>query len=420
MRPHIAYLLAPLPPALTEANSRFKTRIISGRRRVEDDDDEVQLQLFSKILLNLEKDATFDALHAGLPFKWTETEPYDTVNPFGDFRQIDFKALWTFDLPNDILLYINRHHRAHIPLGVLRSSPVTLGDMESLGPPVPPLLHPTLDSAMPCWKPQIQVDERNSVFIYRILRDFDYQWRHILRNNYNTITLRVLARAIIRLSTLDFEIREETGSRHGVGGEWVYITELPAWEPFRTDIVPLGDVHVIVCHSIQDGLSKAKKHIASQQSIAAVKTTDYTHKRLDYIILSVKHIVLCRAIGPYELEHTAPQPLFNGNPDVEPPSKLALDYLLWAITPAVSLVNTPLLSLPVEVQDIILGYASVGPVAAAKTGCLLSLGTPFLWKDGPLEIRLEDVRMDRHQWSPVESQLWFPESKVGITYRGRA
>lgn len=439
MRPHIAYLLAPLPPALTEASSRFKTRIISGRRRTEDDDDEVQLQLFSRILLNLEKgrwaaiiskdlskmtltltDATFDALHAGIPFKWTEAEPYDTVNPFGDFRQIDFKALWTFDIQNDVLLHINRHHRAQIPLGVLRSRPVTLGDMEPLGPPVPPLLHPTLDSGMPCWKPQIQVDERNRAFIYRILRDFNHQWRHILRNNYNTITLRVLARAIIRLSTLDFEVREETSSRHGLGGDWVYITELPTWKPFNTDIVHVGDVHVVICHSIQDGLSRAKKHTTSQQFTAANGTRDCARKRPHYMILSVKHIMLCRAIGPNELKHTAPEPIFNGNHGVGPPSNLALDYLLWATAPAIGSIPTPLRSLPIEVQDIILGYASVGPVASAKIGCLLSLGTPFLWKDGLLEIKLEEACRDRHRWLPVKSQLWFSESRVGITYRGRA
>ncbi|KAF2762626.1 hypothetical protein EJ05DRAFT_506330 [Pseudovirgaria hyperparasitica] len=420
MRPHIAYLLAPFPLSLVEANSRFKTRIITGRRRVEDEDDELQLQRFSKILLNVDKAATFDTLHADLPFRWREAEPYDIVNPFGDFREIDFKALWTFDFQNDVLIYINRHHRARIPLGVLRSSPVTLGDMESLGPPVPSLLHPTLEpSVVPCWKPQVQVDKRNRAFIHRILRDFDVQWRHILRNDYNSITLRVLARGIIRLSTLDFEIREETGLRHGVGGEWVYITELPAWTPFETDIVPIGDVHLIVCHSIQNGLSKAKEHIASQQSVAVIGT-DYTHKRPEYIILSVKHIVLCRAIGPYELEHTAPQSLFNGNPDVAPPSELALDYLLWALTPAISFINTPLLALPVEIQDIILGYAAVGPVAAARVGCILSLGTPYLWKHGPLDIKLEDIRMNRNPWSPVESQVWFSESEVGIVYRGRA
>jgi hypothetical protein len=438
-RPHIVYLLAVLP--LTEASSRPKTRIISGRRRTEDEDDELQLEIFSRILLNQQEgrgavitskdlrrmtlaltDTTFDTLgtlHSHLPCQWIETEPYDTINPFGDSRGIDFKALWTFDIQNDVLIYISRDRRAQISLSVLRSRPVTLDDMETLGPPLPPLLHPMLDPAVPCWKPQVQVDERNRAFLHRIPRDFNHQWRHLLRNNYNTITLRVLARAIIRLCTLDFEVREETGRRIGVRGEWVYITELPTWKPFDTDIVLIGDVHVVVCHSIQDGFSSVKKHTTSQELTAAEGTRHCPRNRPDYMILSVKHIALCRATGPNELECTAPEPLFNGKHGVGPPSNLALDYLLWATAPAICSIDTSLRSLPIEIQDKILRYSSEGPVAAGMTGCLLGLGTPFLWKDDLQMINLEDFRMDHHPWMPVESQLWFSESKVGIAYRAK-
>jgi hypothetical protein len=366
-------------------------------------------------------DTTFDKLHSRLPYKWIETEPYDTVNPFGDSRAIDFKALWTFDIQKDLLIHINRRRRAHISLSVLRSRPVTLGDMETLGPPVPPLLPvpSTLDSAVPCWKPQVQVDERNRAFLHRVLRDFNHQWRHLLRNNYNTITLRVLARAVIRLCTLDFEVREETGRRIGVRGEWVYITELPKWEPFDADIVRVGGVYVVVCHSIRDGLSSVKKHISSQELLTVAERTRYCpQNRPDYMILSVKHIALCRATGPNSLECTAPEPLFNGNHSVEPPSDLALDYLLWPTAAAIRSIDTPLRLLPAEIQDMILRYSSRGPVAAAMTGCLL--GTPFLWKDGRQMIGLEDFRRDHHPWMPVESQLWFSESKVGVVYRARA
>lgn len=52
-------------------------------------------------------------------------------------------------------------------------------------------------------------------FAHRLLRDFHHQWRHILRNNYNLVTLRVFSRAMIRISTLDFEAHENTGG-HGL------------------------------------------------------------------------------------------------------------------------------------------------------------------------------------------------------------
>jgi len=44
------------------------------------------------------------------------------------------------------------------------------------------------------------------------------------------------------------------------------------------------------------------------------------------MILSIKHIVLCRVTGPNTLEYTALEPLFNGNYGIGPPSDLALDY----------------------------------------------------------------------------------------------
>jgi hypothetical protein len=79
------------------------------------------------------------------------------------------------------------------------------------------------------------IDDRMRAFVHRLLRDFHHQWRHILRNNCNTVTLRVLSRAIIRLSMLDFEVHENTGG-HGPRGVHVWITQLPAWKPFKADI----------------------------------------------------------------------------------------------------------------------------------------------------------------------------------------
>ena len=138
------------------------------------------------------------------------------------------------------------------------------------------------------------------------------------------------------------------------------------------------------------------------------------------MILSIKHIVLCRLTSLNTLEYTAPEPLFNGNYGIGPPSDLALDYLIWAAAAAKVSILTPFQSLPLEVQDIILHYVSAGTVAAAKVGCLLGLGSPFLWRDGPLHIKLEETYTQRTPWSPVESQVWFDGHKSGIVYKGRA
>jgi hypothetical protein len=100
---------------------------------------------------------TFDALHKSLPFTWNGDEKYDTVNPFGDPRQLQYHALWTFDTQNDVLRYTNRDGCSQILLGLLRDRFVSLADMESVDGPVASSLDPTFDSKMSSWKPQIEV-----------------------------------------------------------------------------------------------------------------------------------------------------------------------------------------------------------------------------------------------------------------------
>jgi hypothetical protein len=403
----LVYLFRPLTPSLT--NDHKITEILFGRRRTHDD-DEAHLQLFFHILSDLEghdsvQDIVFEALHKDLPFQWCKEALYDTVNPFGDMRQVDYKTLWTFNIVNGTLLYTNRHCSSKIRLDYLRSRPISLPDFEYLGPPVPSLLHLTMSSSMPYWIPDIQVDERTRAFSHRILCDFNHQWRHIIRNNYNIITLRVFARALIRLATLQFEVREETRSRHGIRGNYVWITDLPKWRPFEANIVLVGKVYVITCHSVLDGISMAQKHANCQE---------YKFKeRANYMVLSVRHIVLCR-VSPYQFEYTTPLLLLNGD---QKPSSLALDYLIWATADEYPI--TRLHILPCELQNNILQHATIGPVAAARLGCVLGLGSPFVWKDCSMKISLEETYTNRTEWSPVESQLWFQESQVGIVYRGR-
>ncbi|KAJ4364140.1 hypothetical protein N0V83_009595 [Neocucurbitaria cava] len=411
---------APLSASQEVCASGEPNRIFFGIRKTEEGDEE-HLRRFSEILIDLEKEGTFDALHKRLPFKWNDDEEYDTVNPFGDPRQLLYHALWTFDTQNDVLRYTNANRCSQVPLGLLRERPVSLADMEQLGGPVPAPLKHTFDSDTPYWKPQIEVDDRMRAFAHRLLRDFHHQWRHILRNNYNSVTLRVLSRAIIRLSTLDFEVHENTG-RLGPRGVHVWITRLPTWEPFEADIVRVGTVWVVLCQDMQNGLSVAQQHVASREisTTESPSTTTSEEAHAHYMILSVKHIMLCHATDQFSLKHTAPEPLFNGDYGTAPPSDLALDYLIWATASARPSISTTIRSLPVEIQDIILYYSSVGTVVAAKVGCILGLGTPFSWKDGSLKVTLEDRYVIRPSGSSVESQVWFGEHKSGIFYLARA
>jgi hypothetical protein len=210
------------------------------------------------------------------------------------------------------LRHTNRDSCSQIPLALLREGVVSMADMESLGGPVSLPSEPTFESEMPHWKPQVKVDDRMRALTHHLLRDFQYQWRHILRNHYNSVTLRVLARAFIRLSTLDFDVRHNTGG-HGPRGVHVWITQLPSWEPFKTGVVRVGNVYVVLCQAIQEGLSIAQQHVLSQESDTTETpgTTGSSEAQAHYMILSIKHIMLCHATG-HKLKHTALESLFNG------------------------------------------------------------------------------------------------------------
>ena len=158
----------------------------------------------------------------------------------------------------------------------------------------------------------------------------------------------------------------------------------------------------------------------SQKSALITEQPAYSlEAQAHYMILSVKHIMLCHVIGPNSLKYTAPEPLFNGDSVIRPPSDLALDYLLWATASARPSISTPLQSLPIEVQDIILNFVSIGTVEAAKIGCLLGLGSPFSWKDGPLEAKSQERYLNRPLGLSVESQLWFGEHRSGVVYMAK-
>ncbi|RMZ72438.1 Fatty acid hydroxylase [Pyrenophora seminiperda CCB06] len=235
------------------------------------------------------------------------------------------------------------------------------------------------DAKAPYWKPQhVQVDSRMREFGHRLLRNFHYVWRHILRDTYNGIMLRVLARATVLLATLDFEVKRYTMRADDRP------TQLPGWEPFEEEIVRVGAVWVVVCQDLEKGLEVAREHVASSsQEFRQTETSSTTmasgEERAHYMILSVKHIMLCHVTttttdqaSPF-FQHTAPEPLFNGDSTTCPPSDLALDYLLWATASArPSRISTPIHFLPVELQDEILDHTSF-PVAPIRKPLLVQV-----------------------------------------------
>lgn len=175
-------------------------------------------------------DRKFDSLHEMLPFKrWRCMIQLILLMIFEVLSTIHFRPLTSLTMYCSIQITTLA---AAFHLHFSGSAAVTLAKFQSLGPSVPSYIEP-VDLQMPCWNPQFKVDERTRAFTYRLLRDFNPQWRHIFRKKYNSVTLMMLARAIIRLLTLDFEVYEETKERHsGPRGQYMWATDLPGWKPF--------------------------------------------------------------------------------------------------------------------------------------------------------------------------------------------
>lgn len=349
-------------------------------------------------------ESTFDTLKSGLPLRWEQS--YDTTNPYGDRREALFETVWTFELDEDILVYTKKNRSGHVPLSALRQRQVTFADFVAREPPTAPILDVQEVFVPPYWEPTLQVQERNKTFTRRVLDDFDFQWRHVLRSRYNDLTFRKLVCGVVRILRLDFRVVEFTKSRPVLGGYLVGVLDLPEWEPLPMQTVRLGRVWLTASQNPAASIPLIREHLETRQDKGLVRADSV------YLILSLRHVILCRG-NRDRLEWTRPEPFLNGTSSY---SDRALDLLLWAVSPDPP--RTSLHQLPVEIQDRILRHVSQGPIEAARVGCALGLGSLFLWKDGEMRIDLERVQTGRNPFSPVESQIWFDDHMSGISYKG--
>lgn len=149
----------------------------------------------------------------------------------------------------------------------------------------------------------------------------------------------------------------------------------------------------------------AKSHSSLKDSTANVVT---------YAILTLRRLTLCKVEGNVFM-WTRPEALFGD----APASDDAIDVILWATNTArdAELETNRLYLLPIEIQDRILDHATTSPVASAKLGCELGLGSPFSWVDRGAKIRLEEAKRHRFESSPVESQILFDRVMCGLSYK---
>ncbi|KAH6877671.1 hypothetical protein BKA58DRAFT_451489 [Alternaria rosae] len=349
-------------------------------------EDDAMLQLYSSRLVGVARESTFDVWYSQVARDWQQR---DDLTPFNDRRWTHVGAVWTFDLDRDILRLDQRDRNLWVPLNLVRQRSITISDFEPCEPPSTLAKH-ALQSIYSARRPAAfwkmrrkNVDlprlQRRKAFVFRILADFAFQWRHVLCGRYNNFTFRRLANAIVRIVTLDFTVEEATIARQGIGR---YLHTPHAITPIRNDF---------------------GKQIVSTPGSAENTST--------YLILSVRELILFQISSEFE-KYTEPMRLFDG---IHPPSDETIELLLQATQ--TSAFTAPLHKLPIELQDAILDKVSAGPIESARVGCLLDAGSVFTWKYNNRNIEREVGRRSRTPWAPVESHVWFGGYPSGIAYK---
>ena len=186
-----------------------------------------------------------------------------------------------------------------------------------------------------------------------------------------------MAKAIISIATCDFEVREISDLRRVLDRSGIYIrvVDVPSWEPNGNHIFNIGGTIVTLDQDLQNALKIARDDAKGR---AGAVTVDEPKAQITYLLSSMRYIILRQVDSTGCLSYTAPMAFMDGS---SPPSSdatlLFLQALSLALPPAPC---TPVHALPLEIQDRILEYVTEGPVEAARLGCLLGLGSPFLWQ----------------------------------------
>ncbi|QPG98715.1 hypothetical protein C2857_007893 [Epichloe festucae Fl1] len=344
------------------------------------------------------------SLEQSLDLVWEDV--YDFVDPFGDRRGCLFDSVWIFDLNKDLLFLRKNYQTCFGSLELARERLLTLDDFKLLNSPRL-LLTEEQNLPEPYWEPNLYPIPRVKSFLGKLLRDFAYTWRHVLRRPMNTMTFMKLAYATIWISTMDFIILERMGFEHvSSRGPYVDVVDLPAWEAPGETLVQAGSSWFALAQDTRGGLNMVQRHMTSHSEGSATNVRTYA-------ILTLRHIVLCKARGS-ELVWTRSETLFRD----DHASDAAIDMILWATnTTSTERKPSAINSLPVEIQDKILYYATTSSIASAKLGCKLGAGSPFPWVDSGLQITLQEVKRHRMESSPIESQIFFGGVMSGLSYK---
>lgn len=334
---------------------------------------------------------------------------YDIVIPYGPGLNEKFETSWVFDLNTNRLIRHKKSGSSFVSLLTAAQHELTLSDYTPIERPSFPKFAPE-EFPAPYWDLQFETGsfERERVFVGRLLRDFGYAWRHLLLRPQRKSTLLRLSEAVVQIASLDFSIDERYLFDHSPEYDYAGVADLPRWPGRGREMIRRGRSWFVLVQDTREGLQAIQRHHSEQIR----GDRDGPGENVVYVILTMRHIVLVRPCKD-TFEWTQPESLYDGD---HPPSDRAIDMLLWAAKgPSQSSL---LYDLPVELQDRIIKEAAPSPIAVAKLGCDLGMGTPFSWRDfHHREIRLEPRKRKRLRHSPWESRIFLGEFMSGLSYQ---
>jgi hypothetical protein len=219
----------------------------------------------------------------------------------------------------------------------------------------------------------------------------------------------------------DFQVQEISTSQHiSFRNYYVSVLDLPSWEPCESHILRLEGTTIVLDQNLWFALKIAKNDARPPRDTNDRADSSNTPQNT-YLLLSVRHMMVCHVDSTGNFTCTAPTVLLDG---LSTPASDTIHLRLQALAPASRPPpRTPVHHLPLEMQDRILEQVSKGPIEAARLGCLLDLGSPFMWlrsrdpprREGILELIISPIH--RNEFSPIESKICFGDVFIGVSYR---
>ncbi|KAF2124796.1 hypothetical protein P153DRAFT_127388 [Dothidotthia symphoricarpi CBS 119687] len=139
-------------------------------------------------------------------------------------------------------------------------------------------------------------------------------------------------------------------------------------------------------------------------------------RKIHYIVTSIREIqYFCKTLDT--ISCTPVIPFFDGT---TPPSETGVRWLLNAIHAHAYPLRTHFdtLSVPLELQEMILDYASDTLFDRAVYASVLNIGIPFAWKEGAFLLKCSKMGHGRKlDVTKAEYHIWFWGDYVGLTYQ---